>query len=42
LFIFVGILFAIDMVLLTSWQMFDPLTIFKNISQAQVDIGLEN
>jgi hypothetical protein len=37
LFIFVGILFAIDTVLLTSWQIVDPLKIFKDISQTQVD-----
>ncbi|CAF2623061.1 unnamed protein product [Rotaria sp. Silwood2] len=35
LFIFVGILFAIDTVLLTAWQIVDPLKIFKNISQKQ-------
>ncbi|CAF1022452.1 unnamed protein product [Rotaria sordida] len=35
LFIFVGILFAIDTVLLTSWQIVDPLKIFKDISQTQ-------
>jgi hypothetical protein len=37
LFIFVGILLAIDTVLLTSWQIVDPLKIFKDISQTQVD-----
>ncbi|CAF0764711.1 unnamed protein product [Rotaria sordida] len=35
LFIFVGILFAIDTVLLTAWQIVDPLKMFKNISQKQ-------
>ncbi|CAF1154021.1 unnamed protein product [Rotaria sp. Silwood1] len=35
LFIFVGVLFAIDTVLLTAWQIVDPLKIFKNISQKQ-------
>ncbi|CAF3027781.1 unnamed protein product [Rotaria sp. Silwood2] len=35
LFIFVGILFAIDTVLLTSWQIVDPLKVFKDISQTQ-------
>lgn len=37
LFLIVGILFAIDTVLLTSWQIADPLQIFKDISQTQVD-----
>jgi hypothetical protein len=36
LFIFVGILLAIDTVLLTAWQIVDPLKIFKNISQREV------
>ncbi|CAF1219888.1 unnamed protein product [Didymodactylos carnosus] len=35
LFIIVGVLFAIDTVLLSSWQILDPLKIFKNISQKQ-------
>ena len=37
LFIFVGILLAIDTVLLSAWQIVDPLKIFKNISQKQVE-----
>jgi hypothetical protein len=36
LFIFVGVLLAIDTVLLSAWQILDPLKIFKNISQKQV------
>lgn len=36
LFIFVGILLAIDTVLLSAWQIVDPLKIFKNISQKEV------
>ncbi|CAM4744693.1 unnamed protein product [Rotaria magnacalcarata] len=35
LFIFVGVLFAIDIVLLAAWQIVDPLKIFKDISQTQ-------
>ncbi len=42
LFIFVGILFAIDTVLLTSWQIVDPLKIFKDISQTTVENILNN
>lgn len=37
LFIFVGILLIIDTVLLSTWQIADPLQIFKNISQKQVE-----
>jgi len=37
LFIFVGVLLVIDTVLLTSWQIVDPLKIFKDISQTQVE-----
>jgi hypothetical protein len=37
LFIFVGILLAIDIVLLASWQIVDPLKIFKDISQTEVN-----
>jgi hypothetical protein len=33
----VGVLFIIDTVLLSSWQIVDPLKIFKDISQRQVD-----
>jgi len=36
LFIFVGVLLAIDTVLLSAWQIVDPLKIFKNISQKEV------
>ncbi|CAF3143315.1 unnamed protein product [Rotaria socialis] len=35
LFIFVGVLLAIDTVLLAAWQIVDPLKIFKNISQRE-------
>jgi hypothetical protein len=41
LFIFVGILLAIDTVLLSSWQIVDPLKIFKDISQTQVKDSLK-
>jgi hypothetical protein len=37
LFIFVGILLAIDTVLLSAWQIIDPLKIFKVISQKEVE-----
>lgn len=36
LFLFVGILLAIDTVLLSAWQIVDPLKISKNISQKEV------
>ena len=36
LFIFVGILFVIDTVLLTTWQIVDPLQIFKDTSKTRV------
>jgi hypothetical protein len=43
LFIFVGILFVMDTVLLTSWQIVDPLKIFKDVSQTSVyDIKNQN
>ncbi|CAF4401836.1 unnamed protein product, partial [Adineta steineri] len=35
LFIFVGILFALDFIVLTSWQIIDPLKIFRHTSQIQ-------
>jgi len=36
LFIFVGVLLAIDTVLLAAWQIVDPLKMIKNISQREV------
>jgi hypothetical protein len=41
LFIFVGILLAIDTFLLSAWQIIDPLKIYKNTSQKEVQTKTE-
>ena len=39
LFLFVGALLALDTMLLTTWQIVDPLKMFKKISQKEVGKG---
>ena len=41
LFLFVGALLALDTLLLTTWQIVDPLKMFKKISQKEVGQSID-